>query len=871
MSLPVTAGRPGAETPAPDHLVPLPASRWALWRCVVLRGAGFPAAKVLQLARPESAAQADRVLDLERQAAELCRQAMAALDLALAEPPDRQEAPGGGDRARLRAARRRLLEGRRPKEVPATNVEPIGALRRLESAASGLRAARARLAELYAADLARTSTEIERLAGWGTLREAVAWQSPGAVGRALDELVRRAGTPRNSALRRHEELVASYLQRYCVKNDTIGFYGPVGWAELGSGGSAVSVRPGSSLLARREVYFESWAIDALAARLGGEPGIQPALAPRLRLGLYLSGRILHQPGGRETRLTDEQAAVLAECDGRRTARTIAAALAGGAAGPALATAGEVYELLAELARMDIVVWTLEAPLELRPEDTLRRQLAGVEPAALRERLLAQLEELDDARLELARAAGDAASVQLAMRRLEETFTRLTGAPARRRHGQFYAARGLVYEECRRHAEVRFGPELTRRLEPLGLLLQGARWLAGELACRVERRLRALHQEICRGGPTAVDSFLLVARVLPALFYKQERDGCFVELERELQQRWARVLTLPALPPTPEINARIHRTVHEIAERFSAAFGEVQPAWSLARYFSPDVMIAARGEAAFRAGEFQLVLGEIHASNTLSWSSFVSQHLQPERLLENVERDLGDGPTIVPQLVKEYFTQRNNISLVPPGVYRYEIAEQAPSRPACRSLPAAEVIVERDDRGLTARTRDGWLRFPAIELFGLQLTEECSRLLGRALPPCRHQPRLTLDGLVIARERWRFDRSELDFAAERDPAARFLAVRRWARRHRLPRYCFYRAAGEDKPCYLDLASPIYVNLFARLVRAAAATATAQAGEAAGEALLVEEMLPAIEDTWLTDAGGNRYTCELRMVAVQPPGI
>jgi hypothetical protein len=859
MSVAANAAGPKTETRTPDHLVPLPAGGWAVWRCAVLRGAGFPAARVLLLAGAESAAQADRVLDLERQAAELRGRALAAIDRALADRPDpRDPAAGdGGARACLRSARRRLAEGRRPKEVPEANAELSGALRRLDSAAPDLRAARARLAEVHAADLARTSAEIERVAAWGFFREAVSWQSPGAVDRALDELLRRAGAQRTSALRRHEDLVAGYLQRYCVKNDTIGFFGPVGWAEIGGGGTA-SVLPGATLLARREVFFESWAVDALAARLAEEPGIRPSLAPRLRLGLHLEGRILHLPGGRETRLTAEQAALLAECDGRRTARTIAAGLAGLPAGPFATGAGAVLALLDELARLGLVVWTLEAPLEPRPEATLQRHLEAVEPAELRERLLAKLGELEASRLQLARSAGDGSAVLRAMHRLEETFTRLAGMPARRRHGQFYAARGVVYEECRRHAEVRFGPELTRRLAPLALLLQGARWLAGELACRVERRLRALCQELCHAGAAPVDSFLLISRTLPSLFYKQERDACFVELERELQRRWARVLALP------EGGLGVQRTVPEIAERAAAAFGEVAPAWSLARYFSPDVMIAARGEAALRAGDFQLVLGEIHASNTLSWSSFVSQHPHPERLLANVERDMAGGLVVVPQLVKEHFTQRNNVSLVPPWFYRYEVAEQAPSRPRCRPLPAADVVVEHDERGLTARTRDGRLRFPAIELFGLQLTEECSRLLGRALPPRRHQSRVTLDGLVIARERWRFARSELAVVTAKDPAERFLAVRRWARRHQLPRFCFYRTAGEDKPCYLDLASPIYVNLFSRLVRAAVA---AEGEDTADGALVVEEMLPAIEDTWLTDARGDRYTCELRMVALQ----
>ena len=73
-------------------------------------------------------------------------------------------------------------------------------------------------------------------------------------------------------------------------------------------------------------------------------------------------------------------------------------------------------------------------------------------------------------------------------------------------------------------------------------------------------------------------------------------------------------------------------------------------------------------------------------------------------------------------------------------------------------------------------------------------------------------------------------------------------------------------AELKPCFLDLDSPIYVDVFARLVRETRRSA------AAGEVLLTE-MLPDLTQTWLTDAAGNRYTCELRLAAIEaeePPG-
>ena len=50
---------------AAAHLFRLPQPEWAVWRCVGLRGAGFPAEGVLQLSAPDAASAADRVLSVE--------------------------------------------------------------------------------------------------------------------------------------------------------------------------------------------------------------------------------------------------------------------------------------------------------------------------------------------------------------------------------------------------------------------------------------------------------------------------------------------------------------------------------------------------------------------------------------------------------------------------------------------------------------------------------------------------------------------------------------------------------------------------------------------------------------------------------------
>jgi len=72
--------------------------------------------------------------------------------------------------------------------------------------------------------------------------------------------------------------------------------------------------------------------------------------------------------------------------------------------------------------------------------------------------------------------------------------------------------------------------------------------------------------------------------------------------------------------------------------------------------------------------------------------------------------------------------------------------------------------------------------------------------------------------------------------------------------------FCRFTGEVKPIYADLTSLASIDLLARSVRRSRRNAGADAR------LSVVEMLPAPDQIWLTDAEGQRYTSELRMVAV-----
>src|SRR5215207_9915476 len=143
----------------PEQLIGLPGVRWALWRCVALRGAGFPASQVLRLSSPECGAAADILGE-------------AAVDALVEE---------------------------------------------FRSARESVEAARREFQRAYTVATARASEEIRDVIDGKLFREAVTWQNRHAFNRVARTLTRKSTASRNSNQRRDEELIASYLQRYSVK------------------------------------------------------------------------------------------------------------------------------------------------------------------------------------------------------------------------------------------------------------------------------------------------------------------------------------------------------------------------------------------------------------------------------------------------------------------------------------------------------------------------------------------------------------------------------------------------------------------------------------------------------------------------------
>jgi hypothetical protein len=829
-------------TELPRHLVRLPGGDWSIWSCVELRGAGFEAALVLRLAAPDTARIIDRVFEAEDEEASARQTVIEAAATALASSTDDQRGP-------LIKTLKRLRKGHVPDPLGMATIDTgLATLRTITERVAALHADAARSFE---GALERISAALKDAASQGRFREAVTWQNRSALANAVDTLASHKGKEQ----RRRENLVASYLQRYCTKNDTIGFFGPVAWATLTRAGEPLVLAPGSRLLDARSVHLEQWAVDALAARIASDDRIEPFMAPRVFSFVKIEGERAHSAMTGAHVLSAAQSAVLAACDGTRSARDLAGELVL-AHGELFRSENDVFEVLRDLRTKKLVAWTLEVPLLWHPEAELRRRLERVGDEAARTQALDLLDQLERARDDVAASAGDADALDKSLGVIEETFTRVTGAAPTRHAGSMYAARGVVFEDCRRDLRAEIGPQFLDAIGPaLSLPLTSARWFTFEAARAYRATFRGIYTDLAkRAGSSAVsfsDAWFRFQRVLFGT-----KDLPIDAVVASLHERWARILALPAGVRSVRFKSE------ELRDEVARAFDAPGPGWADARHHCPDIMIAAKSAEAIRSGDYEAVMGEIHvAFHTIACNSGVALHPRPDELLHAMEADLPEPRVLfVPSKDGPRVTLRMSTALVGSKDYAVETGLDT-GGPHERILKMSDLVVDDVSGTLVVRSRDGQIAAELIEFFGRQLSFVVAsrfNIFARGT----YLPRTTIDRLVLSRESWSLPVSELAFSEEKSEHLQFVSARRWARALGLPRFVYVKAAIEVKPLYVDLESPLFVRMLARLVRR-------MKEDVAGETTItVTEMLPGLEQLWLPGPDGELYTSELRIVARDP---
>ena len=616
---------------------------------------------------------------------------------------------------------------------------------------------------------------------------------------------------RPAKIKHLERRFYAYLQRFCAKNDTAGFFGPLNYGTFGEQ-PGLRYERAPVQIRRRAVFFAYWAAEALAQRIAAEPEVRPYLKPRRSPTRGARGDL---------------GALATVIDGRRSVAELAQAL--DVAPDALL---HDLERLAErgLVQLDLPI----PPATLHPLDYLAGCLAAIPASAARDRWLGALGEFQ--RICARFAEADLVARRELLVQADQHYIALTGMPARRGAGQMFQDRVLLYEECLGAVEtLALGPEMRQRI------CAGLAPIATFCQCYSEQQRHDLR--LAAG----------------ALLDELGRDRAEVPLV-QFVAAWRR--RFPSLPATPRADALQERFAGLVAQRSEGSISRITAAELLdlceppdqPGLLSPDLLLAAGSPAALARGDYQLVIGELHHGvQPAGWmTSFVDD---PQDWEQAIHACLPE-PTAAETPANLLFGRRMKCA---PPEFPGPVVRASAVAGHGQGWDLAALVIRRcgDELRLCAPGHAPGLCFyppsygvPAplyapFTCFSYPLAQQVPVRCGA------HTPRIEIDGVVYQRERWDVPTSELPGADHRGTAFELMiAYAELQRRLDLPDHMFVRTAGEPKPVYIDFTNYFALELLAHLV-------------SQNDTITLAEMWPGPEHLWLQGEEGS-YCCELRTV-------
>lgn len=808
---------------------------WRLSPHFIVRSTGFAfdALDALRLERPTQ--MAERLVDLE---AELRAAAKNLLDGALhAVMGKALDAHAPPRELKLLRAIRALVHRR--QQVPAQRMSALngellqsiaGDLERWNRTVEEVVLQRAEVASVFAQEFATSRRALRAIASDCHFQEAVFLSNPGFYKTGLRAYLEHERI-RGSRTRQYEATLITYLQRFCAKNDTASFFGPLNYAHVSADRSnAVRIDYAPTRLRRRETFFAYWAVRQLARQVSDEPEIRSALPVRQSPFCRLrdDGRLELALVERTVRLNEAQRRVFAAADGRRTASEIAEFTG--------LPPEEVETTVLALAGASVVARRIEpTSSDFHPLATLIQQLDPLPECGAKRRWIDALGGLESSRRDF--AVAELTQREEILARVEREFERLSGEPPRRGAGEMYADRTVLYEECLGSIErMEFGGALFDRIRAsLELPLRVAACHARLRQAALEARASEVFAELSRES-TEVSYGRFAHRLNEAV--EDDAPEGVGELGRFVERLHDAV-------------ARAERNGHAKLTRDDLSFLPEYEAGAGGLVSSPDLMIAAPSLEALNRGDFTLILAELHDDVTL-WDTLMYFHPAREEVGRCL-RDALEDRRAFPELAWIQFSRNNKcFALELPGT----TIELTASSPRNRALvvPVSDLIVVNERGRLRLRSRStgrvltlycGLTNTLAEHVLSLPKVKAIEWARGPS------SPRVEVEGVVVQRRRWRFE--SVAVACEGsidDELAVFLAVNEFRLRHVLPPRVFMSTPLEPKPLFIDFANPFLARVFIQIARKGR--------------FVLEEMLPGPDDLWLVE-GGARHCVELRTTA------
>lgn len=826
---------------------------WDLFPDFVFRTTGFPYEWLEELHCPQTLAQAKRFLALEQERDRLRDHFADNLFPRLLEFEQKREPVGSKVFSKLFKLKKRLMKNQalRPEDAgfwKSRRYEDTEWARfadewsRLQSK---LEEAFATGEEIFASERARARRVMKEKVEDPEFQEAVFLSSPSSfqqLKRYLKDWGRGQEPDWNSANRGAERMIYAYLQRFCSKNDTTSFFGPVNYGrfETDEPNSVKRAFREGNFLGRRRVFIAHWFVKLLAQKLARLEAVLPHLKPFVNpLVRPLGDHMFYFHGlNRSFRLPDDQKRVLEAVDGEKTVSQLAKELQVEEVG--------VIGLLQGMQKKRLIELSFPlSPVRVDALAELRDHLRELPPRA-RQTGEELIERIESCRALLERTPypqriqvwGD----------VESQLADLLENDTRRKDGALYADRTALYEDCAGTlSELKIGGPLYRSLNgpfltALKLLTAGAvlKWLDYQQAGK------KLYNELSKDG-SVVRYMDMIPQFDPGedeMKHTRRFHSRVTDLLRRRQTE----------QPGRELNIS-DEEVKELLEPFEEQIAQVLAHLRMILP-SPDIMVAAASADAVEKGDFRLILGELHDDCSTIFDGFMAYFAEdPQELRARLDQRIQKVPQW--ERMATIITERRNKHVTPelPG---YTILLSAVSNKERESvIPIHQVEVREIDGRLTLWAKEtpltlypGDLHSAAHGCFSLPCVVpiQLSVEQGEEVE-VKRSPRVLIDGVVVQREQWQIpaERMQADSLALKGFPL-FVHMARKQMQFALPDQFYVKWKTGEKPILVDLSIPWSLEW---MLRVADRT----------EHVSISEMYPGPQHLWWQDDIG-RHTFELR---------
>ena len=679
---------------------------------------------------------------------------------------------------------------------------------------------------IFTYELLLKRNQLHHIVSMPAYQEAVFLSSPDMYHHHVQSyLAHPVDIVRTSDKKRIERRLFNYLQRFCGKNETSSFFGPLNYGQIDNTSEMfldAQLQP-HTLIQRREVFLSFWAVKALGEAIKKDERLYKDLPLKFHAMTEMidDGILYLHTHQRRIPLSSW----LQTIDGTKSSADLLALL----------PSGEHHDLqqLEILIRSGIIQRELHIPSTIaHPLSYLLTQLQQLPPSLARQ-------QWEDVCTYWQQWCRDMANADLSRRIVllqqgELLFTEQTKESARRGQGNLYADRYIFYEETKGHVDYFiFGKPFH---ETLRKQLRGALELSAMQGYYEWKHYQALSYQIFLDlspdrHPIPFFSFIAEAHKryprTPAPSKMREQ----LNIEQLIQSRMENKQTRYVSLHSPELSIKEYE-------------GEL--------YSLPDIFLAASSIGELEHGTYQVILGKLH--HHLLLPSWLTQfYSSTEQLQDDVTTHLTASTSFQHLVCPEIMRRNKGFYHFPGKVIAFS---EHPLKEEHNVIPLYDIEVFEDTQGilhLQRRTTHepltlyislaDQIRYLPFATFALPALTQMTFSMGE------HTPRIEIDGVVYQRERWEFSSTQCKAAFSQQSFETFINIKKLQEQYQLPDWVYIRGSAERKPILLDLQNFFCLELLQSMLEK-------------NDYILFEEMLPAPEQLWLQDDQG-KYSCELRM--------